>query len=327
MGTAALFLTVPAQAADFFAGKTVTVITSTSPGGGFEAVARGLTRHMPGYIPGAPTMIVQYMPGAGHVLASNFLYNLAPKDGTTIANINDAIPLHQVLDGRGVRFDARKFQWLGAMGAINSSIFVWHTSGIKTVQDAMNREVIFGSTGAGSGTALYSTAMNNLLGTKFKIVSGYKNTDEIAIALERGEVEATSSSLTAIVGHRQEWVTNKKIVFIAQVGGKRYAQLPDVPLLTELAKTDEQRTILRLISAPTTIGRPYAAPPETPVDRVAMLRKAFEQTMHDPAFLAEMKSADVYIDPRTGDDVAKDVDETISVSDDIIEKTKAAMPK
>jgi tripartite-type tricarboxylate transporter receptor subunit TctC len=174
--------TSPARA-DFYQGKTITVVTSTGPGGTYDLTARLIARYMPRHIPGQPAMIVQNMPGGGNILATNFMYNIAPKDGTTIATIHSAMPLHQVLDGRGVRYDVGKFNWLGSTGAENELILVWHTAGIKTIQDAVEREVVVGGTGAASGIVIIPRAMNHLLGTKFKIVTGYKTSEDINVAI------------------------------------------------------------------------------------------------------------------------------------------------
>ena len=179
---------------DFYKGKTVTIVTSTGVGGPFDLTARALAKHMVRYIPGRPTMIVRNMPGGGHVLATNFMYQQAEKDGTVIATVNNSVPLHQVLGGQGVRYDARRFYWLGSTGTSNLMTVAWHTSGFKTMDDVMQRELIIGATGTGSGTFIYPNAMNVVLGTKFKIVMGYKSTAELDLAMERGEVSARAGA-------------------------------------------------------------------------------------------------------------------------------------
>ena len=233
-GLPAALFAAPALAADaFFKGKTVTVITSTGAGGTYDTVARAVSRHMPRHLAGKPTMIVQNMPGGGHMRATNYMYNVAPKDGTRLATIHNAVPLHQVIDGRGVRFDVAKFNWLGSTGADNSGIIVWHTAKVKTYGDLLKKEAILGGTGPGSGIVLFPTVMNSVLGTKFKIVLGYKSSEEINVAMERGEVEARAFGLTSIFATRSHWVTGKKIRFLAQVGAKRDPRIAKVPLLTK----------------------------------------------------------------------------------------------
>ena len=321
----ALGVALPAQADDFFKGKSITIVTSTGAGGTYDLVARLMARHMPRHIPDAPAMVVQNMPGGGNVVATNYMYNLAPKDGTAIATINNAIPLNQVLDGRGVRYDADKFNWLGATGSRNSIVVVWRTTGIKTVEDVRKREVILGGTGPASAIVIYPTAMNNLLGTKFKIVNGYNSSAEVYIAMEKGEVEARSGSYTDLLGEHPDWVTGNKVVFLVQIGTRRDAALADVPLITELAATDEQRRVLTLISAPVALGQPFLAPPGVPAERVAILRRAFAETVGDPVFLAEADKAGIDQAAIDGAEIARIVHETTNATPDIVAKAKAAM--
>jgi tripartite-type tricarboxylate transporter receptor subunit TctC len=265
------------------------------------------------------------MPGGGNVVATNYLYNSAPKDGSFFGVVNDAIPLHQVIDGRGVRYDADKFNWLGSPGDRNSVTFVRADAGIKTMADVLQKEVALGGTGVGSSIVVYPTAMNKLLGAKFKIVLGYKSSSEVFLAMERGEVQARSVGLTSVLVDYPSWVAEKKIVFLFQTGAKRDALLPDVPLMTELAKTEEQRQILRLISSPTLLGQPYTAPPGVPAARVAMLRRAFAQTVADAGFIADAKAARYSLLPISGEEIARIVHETITASPDIIRKARAVV--
>ncbi len=316
---------VSAQAQNFYEGKTITIITSTGAGGGYDVTARLLSRHMPRYIPGNPTMIVQNMPGGGNVIATNYLYAVAPKDGTVIATLHNAMPLHQVLDGNGVRYDVSKFNWLGSTGSENEVLFTWHTSGVKTFEEAQKKEVILGGTGAGSGIVIIPLAMNSLLGTKFKIVMGYKSSEDLNLAIQRGEVEARAFSMASVKGQRSEWVTEKKINFIAQAGSHRAHEIPDVPLLTELAKNDEQRDILKLISSPPGLGRPFAAPPDIPADRLAMLRKAFQDTLRDKAFLEEAEKLKIEIDPVSAEEITQIIRDVVNVSPAVVAKAKELM--
>ena len=209
-GALSLLLALPAHAQSFYDGKTITIVTSTGVGGTYDVTARLISRHMPRFIPGRPAMIVQNMPGGGNVLATNFMYTIAPKDGTTVATVHNAMPVHQVLDGQGVRFDASKFEWLGSTGSENEVILVWHTTGIRALAEVTKREVILGGTGAGSGIVIIPRLMNALLGTKFKIVTGYKSSEDVNLALQRGEVEARAFSLSAIKAQRADWLRDKK---------------------------------------------------------------------------------------------------------------------
>jgi len=311
---------------DFYNGKTVTVVTSTGVGGPFDLTARALAKHMPRYIPGRPNMIVKNMPGGGHVLATNFMFTQAAKDGTSLATVNNIIPLHQVLDGRGVRFDARKFNWLGSTGGSNLMTWAWHTAGFRTIEDVVQRELITGATGMGSGTFIYQNAMNVVLGTKFKIVMGYASSAEVDLAMERGEVFARGgASLAGMLQERGEWIRDKKIIALVQVGAEREKDYPDVPLMHELGKTPEQRAILSLVSSPPALGRPFFTTQDVPAERVAALRQAFEATMKDEAFLAEAKQLSLEMSPMTGERVTQIVNETINAPPESIAKAKAAI--
>jgi tripartite-type tricarboxylate transporter receptor subunit TctC len=303
--------------------NSLTIITSTGAGGTYDLIARLVARYMPKYLPGNPTAIVQNMPGGGNVVATNYMYNNALKDGTFIAVINDAIPLHQVIDGRGVRFDADKFNWLGSPGDRNSVTFAWHATGIRTIEDVMQREIALGGTGVGSSIVIYPTAMNKVLGTKFKIVLGYRSSAEVFLAMERGEIGARSVGLTSVLAEYPDWITEKKINFLFQVGARRDPMLPDVPLLTELARTEEQRQILGLISSPTLLGQPYLAPPGTPADRVAILRTALASVMREPAFIADLKKFSYQAMPLSGEDVARYVHQTVAAPPDVVAKARA----
>lgn len=326
IATAALpHLVAEAQPADeFYKGRTIAIITSTGAGGPYDLAARTVAKHMPRHIAGAPSMVVKNMPGGGHTLATNFLATQAPRDGTTIGTISNTIPLHQVLDGKGVRYDARKLNWIGTLGISSLLTVAWAASGVATIDDAMRREVITGATGAGSGTWLYPNAMNQVLGTKFKIVTGYTSSAEVDLAMQRGEVTARSGgSYIGYVQERPDWIKEKKINILVQVGAVREKDLPHVPLMHELAKTDEQRALLNLISSPVRIGRPYVAPPELPPERIATLRRAFDALMTDPAFLAEAKHLSLDVNPQTGAAVAAIVDETVNLPPSLLARAKA----
>ena len=312
--------------ADFYRGKTLTIITSTGAGGPYDMVARLVGKYMTKHLQGQPAIVVQNMPGAGHVLATNYLYNQAAKDGTVIAVVANSIPLHQLIDGKGVRYDARKFNWIGSTGIANLVTVAWHASGVRTIDDVMQKELVTGATGTGSGTFLYPTVMNMVLGTKFKLVMGYKSTAELDIAMERGEVNARSGG--SIVGMMQEppdWFTSKKVAVLAQVGDRREASLPDTPLMAELARTDEQRILLKLVSSPVALGRPFMTAPGVPGDRVELLRKAFNASMSDPDFLAEAATMQLDLNPLPGERVAEIVEESLATPLELVEKVRAAL--
>ena len=327
-GLAALIAALPlgpAAAQDFYANKTITIIVSTGPGGTYDAIARLLARHMPRYLPGTPSMIVQNMPGAGNVLATNYMFNIAPKDGTAIATVNNAIPLNQVLDGRGVRYDTRRFNWLGSPGAYTTVLMVRKDAGVHSFKAVTEHEVTVGGTGAGSSNIIIPTALNNVLGTKLKIVLGYHDVAELYVAVDRGEIQGFTTSYTGALIDRPDWFAEKKVDILAQVGARRDAGLPDIPLITELAPSEEKRKILELISSPNALGQPFFAPPDVPRDRVALLRSAYAKTMKDAGFVAEMQKLHIDIDVVSAEEVTRIVRETIEQPPDIIAKAKAAM--
>lgn len=313
--------------ADFYKSQLVTVIVS-SGGGSYTLIARAIARHMPKYIPGEPTMIVKNMPGAGHVRATNFMYNHAPRDGSHIATIGNSIPLHQVLGRKGVRFDASRFNWLGSTGITNLMTAVWHTAGIRTIDDAKKKEVISGGTGAGSGTVIYPTLMNNVLGTKFKIVIGYRRAGNIDLAMERGEVMARSGySYGSLSLRHPDWIKENKVTFPVMVGLDPKKGPEGVPLLVDLARNDEERKIFELFSRTVELGRPYLTTPVIPVERLVALRAAFAATLKDEGFLADQKKTKFDLYPATWDEVTDNVKAMVGTSSGIVKLATAAMTR
>jgi len=318
--------TAKAQTAgDFYAGKSVNLIISTGAGGGVDANARLVGRYLGEHIPGKPTIVPRNMPGAGHIQATNYLYGQAPKDGTYIAAILPAFVLHQIIDGTGVQYNTKDFPWLGASDVDNMNFYVWKTTGVKTVDDAKKTEVLMGATGAGSYTILFPTLMNNLLGTKFKIVTGYKSTNEIHLAMQRGEVQGRAGNLFAsLKSGNGEWLRDGSINLLVQMGAKRDPEFANVPLLDELATNDEDRRILKLFEAEAALGKPFLTTPGIPADRLAVLRTAFEETMKDPGLLKDAKTMGIDVRPLKYDVLKKIADEIIDTPPELIAKAKAA---
>lgn len=310
---------------DFYKGKTVTVVTSTGSGGTYDITARALSRHIPRHLTGQPTIVVQNMPGGGNVLATNFMFNIAAKDGTFIATLHNAMPLHQALGGQGVRFDATKFTWLGSLGPENSGVLVWTKPDLQTFEDLRRREVVLGGTGAGSGIVIFPQIMNSELKTRFKIVTGYKSSDEINIALERGEVEARTLGLVSIFSQNADWLTSRKITVVAQIGVKRDKRVANVPLLQDLTNDEKQKQLFQLMASPTAIGKPFTGPPGLSPERFAQLKGAFEKMVKDEAFLAEMQKLNIEIDPMSAEDVALIVRDTVNAAPDVVARVKQAM--
>jgi tripartite-type tricarboxylate transporter receptor subunit TctC len=311
---------------DFYKGKTVTIVSSGGVGGPIDLACRVVGKYLPRHIPGHPTVIVRNMPGGGHVLMANYMAVQAPKDGTTIGGVVNSIPTHQVVDGRGVRFDARQFNWLGSTGFANLMTLAWNTSGFTSIKQVFERELLTGVTGVGSGTFVYTNAMNMILGTKFKMVMGYKDSAAVDLAIERGEVQARGGfTLTGIKQERPQWISENKITMLVQVGAQPEPEYPTLPLMHELGRTDEERQILQLISSPAALGRPFFTPPEVPADKLATLRKAFADTMKDPDYIAEAARVRMDMNPLSAERVTELVNATINAPPNVVAKARAAL--
>jgi tripartite-type tricarboxylate transporter receptor subunit TctC len=313
--------------ADFYKGRTIELIVSTGVGGGLDANARVVARHLVNHIPGAPTIVVKNMPGAGHIRAANYVFTQAAKDGSTIATFIPVFVMAQVLErSRSIQFNPAQFNWLASTSSSNSTVYTWHTSGITSVEDATRRTVVMGGTGAGSYTIIYPTVMNSLLGTRFKLVTGYQSTAEVGLAMERGEIEGRAgNNLNSLKAENGEWLRTGKINLIAQVGLQRDAEFPQVPLLTDFAKNEEDRRILRLFSTDIAIGRPFVTSPGVPAERVALLRAAFDAMMKNPAYVEDSLRAGLDVSPTDGAAIQSIVADLVGTPDDIVAKAKLAM--
>ncbi len=317
-----------AQSADkFYEGRQVRLIVGTGAGGGYDTYARLVARHMPKFIPGEPTFVVQNMPGASGVKSVNYLYSAAPKDGSVIATFNNAMPFYQMMGGEsGIQFDTKDLSWIGSASQAVVVLVVWHTTGIKTIADAKKIPAAIGATGAGGTMATYPALLNATVGTKFKIVTGYEGGNSVNLAMERGEVQGRGANpWESYKATNPDWIQNGYIVPLVQVGSKKDADLPNVPLLTDLAENDEQREIFRFVTANTAFERPYAGPPGMPAERLAILRHAFDKTMQDPAVRETATKQNMDLDPLTGEALAALVRGIVETPADVVAKVKAAM--
>jgi tripartite-type tricarboxylate transporter receptor subunit TctC len=308
--------------ADFYAGKTVNVLIGVGVGGEYDLQARLVARHLGKHIPGHPTVVPQNMTGAGGLKMINYLYTVAPRDGTNIGMIQNAFPALQAAGLPGVQFDAGKMQWLGTIAAVNETMAVWHTAGVKSIEDVRKRETVAGASGRGAITFTYPAMMNELLGTKFKIVTGYPGGNQINLAMERGEVEARNNTWSSWKATKPDWLRDKKIFVIAQAG-PRAADL-DAPSVEDLARDPQQRQLIELVVSGTQLGRPFAtnaAPPE----RVAALRAAFAATMKDPEFLAEAARSGFEVEPVLGEPMQRIVDKVLATPKDVAIRAKALL--
>jgi tripartite-type tricarboxylate transporter receptor subunit TctC len=310
---------------EFYKGRTITVIVTGAAGSIYDISARLVTRYMAEHLPGKPTVVVKGMPGGGHVVGSNWLYNVAPRDGSVLASIGEAIPLTQVLQPENVKFDVAKFNWLGNPSVGNLVLSTWHASGVKTIEDAKQREVAIGAGGATSPSGQIPRALNNILGTKFKIIVGFPST-HIDLAMERGEVDGRGSALwTWWKTGRPSWVAENKLNHLVQWGQKRDAELAHVPLMAELARNEAERQVLQLLSSTVIVGRPILTTPDVPADRLAALKEAFVKTMKDPAFLAEANKSKLEINPIYADDMQKIINDVVSTPPEVVKLAKAAI--
>ena len=318
--------TFAAAADDFYKGRTINIIVGFGPGGGYDLYARMLARHLGKHIPGNPNVVVQNMEGAGGVRAANHVYNVAPKDGTVIAAVNQGAAMFKLLGGKGAQYDPAKFQWLGSMAASNNTIYVWHASGIKSLDDARRREVSMAGSGVISDANIYPAVFNALVGTRFKVISGYTGTNDSNLALERGEVEGRGGgAYSSLVSTRPDWLRDGKVHILAQIGFERETELGGVPLLLDLVKTDEERQIATLVTLPTAIGYNYWLAPEVPAERVETLRTAFMAALKDDELLAEAKKLNLEIRPKTGQDLEAMVKKAAETPKPILEKTAAIL--
>jgi len=313
------------SAAPSFAGKTINIYVGFTPGGNYDFYARLLAEFVGRHIPGNPSVLVQNRPGAGSRNAANYVYNVAPKDGTAWATVTNLLPLFQVLDPGGVKFDLTKAPWIGNMVELNSVIAVWHDVPVNTLEDVTKHEVIVGSTGRGGETYILPAMMNAVLGTKFKIVLGYPGINEIDVAMEKGELHGRDGSWANLYQQRPEWLREKKVKLLVQIGIKRDPALPNLPLLTELAQNDEQRAMLSLVSGYPVMSRAFFMPAGVPEERVKALRDAFDATMKDPVFLKAAKARNAEISPNSGEAIQKYVQTYSALTPEMIAKARKAL--
>jgi tripartite-type tricarboxylate transporter receptor subunit TctC len=310
-----------------FAGKTITLIAHTPPGGGYDAYVRLLSRHLGRYLPGTPHIIVANKPGAGGYLAANYIANVAPRDGTTLGLMQQSTVVDEAMGNSPMRTSLRELNWIGNFSQSNNVLALWHTSPVKTIADAQKRETPVGASGANSTAAQLPAFLNAILGTRFKVVRGYEGGAAIDIAMQRGEVEGRGANTWA--SYKSTNVASLRdgnLRFLVQVGLRREPDLPDVPLLTDLAKGDPAKEpAARFVSLGLSISRPLAAPPGVPRERVDMLRRAFDATMKDQAFIDEATKLNLEVDPMTGDEVQAAIGQVLATSPDVIERLRGVV--
>jgi tripartite-type tricarboxylate transporter receptor subunit TctC len=297
---------------DFYRGKQLDMVIGYSAGGTYDLYARLVARFLGNYVPGKPTILPRNMPGAGSRAATKWVYSIGPKDGTVLATSDQSLAVEQTMGDKQLDIDTTKLVYIGNPNADNNTTACWYTSGIKTIEDAKKGQVVVGATG-GSTSSQYPKAMNALIGTRFKIIIGYPGGNDINLALEKGEVECRGSNAWgAWKATRSDWLRDKKINILVQIGLTKAPDLPDVPLLVDLASNDGDRAIFKLLSAPTTIGRPVFTAPGVPPERVKALRDAFDVMVKDPVFLAEAEKEHFDLNPVSGAQMQKIVGDIVA---------------
>jgi tripartite-type tricarboxylate transporter receptor subunit TctC len=321
----ALAATASAQPVEqFFARKTITISIGYTAGGSYDLYGRMVARHLGKHIPGAPTVVAQNMPGAGSLKAANYVYEVAPKDGTALGVVVESAALEQALANPAALYDAARLNWIGRVATSNNIFMQWHTSKVQSIEDSRRFESALAGTGPGSIAETVPRLLNALAGTKFKLVSGYAASTEAMLAMERGEVEGASSSWAAVSLAKKDWLREKKIRIILQTAPERIAELPDAPALPEMATTPADRQVYELYASGSAIGRSVIAPPGLPAERVSVLRAAFAAMVRDPEFIAEVQKANVELDPLPGERVQELIVRTLNVPAAVRERAKLA---
>jgi tripartite-type tricarboxylate transporter receptor subunit TctC len=293
---------------DFYRGKTVTIIVSNPPGGGYDLLSRTIAPTLAKYIPGKPSIIVQNMPGASGILATNHLFTIAAKDGTVIGGISNTVPFEPLLGTVEARFDPLTFNWLGSPTVETGLLGVWHTVPVNSIEDVKTREVTIASNGPHSTPTFYAKLLNETLGTKLKLVMGYPGQNEFNLAMEKQEVDGTSSLFySSLVGTRPAWLTEKKIRLLVQYGFEKHPKLPDVPFATDLARNAEDASLMQAAYAALGVGRPYIMPPGVPAARVRAVQEALSATFKDGDFIARAQSLQLETAAAKSGDQLRDI--------------------
>jgi len=307
-------------AAEFYAGKNLSLIIGFGPGGGYDLWGRTVARHIGKHLPGKPSVVPQNMPGAGSYVAASHIYNAAPKDGTVFGIIARDAALGPLSGAPGARFDATKLSWLGSPTKEHNVCIAFHTAQVKDVKQLRDTQLILGDTGPGTGTRSYPKVLNDLLGFKFKLVSGFRSSADVFLAMERGEVDGICESLDSVNQRKPDWIANKTVNVLLQAGAEPHPSLKGVPNVFDLARNDEERQVLEFLYAGQGIGRPFVAPPDLPPERLKMLRDAFNATMKDLEFIADVKRNKFDLEPEDGEHLTALINKIYATPKAIIER-------
>jgi tripartite-type tricarboxylate transporter receptor subunit TctC len=306
--------------------QSVNLVVGYPAGASYDIYMRTLARHLGKHLPGNPTVVPQNMAGTGSLRSANFLFNAAPKDGSTIGMFARGLAMQPLLDASGVQYEARRFNWIGSLTSDVSVALAWHTRPFKSLDDARKLEMIVAGTGPGSDSVIFPYILNGVLNTKFKVVTGYLGATDYLRAIERGEADGTAGvSWSTLTASQPTWIGDKKINVLVQLGLKRNPAMGSVPLVMDYAKTDSDRGVLELVFSRQDMAYPVVAPPGVPAERVAVLRKAFEATLKDPAYIADAKKQQLDIDFMRGEDIAKLLDRIYASPANVIARARAAL--
>ncbi len=326
---AALVFAAPAMAQpveDFYKRNPLTIVVGSDVTGDYDAAARLLSRHLGRHVPGNPSVVIQNMPGASGIKAANWLYAVAPKDGSVIGTFNKSMPFYEVTATANANYRSNLFNWIGSSTWSNNLVVVTARTGVKTIEDAKQRVITMGSIGAGGTMSTYPLMLNNTIGTRFKLVQGYAGGQMVDLAMERGEVDGRGSYTWAdLKARRADWLKQGKLNVLVQFGLEREHDLPDAPVPAELARDDRERAAFSFISADIAVGKPFVLPPGVPRDRIDALRKAFDETMRDPAYLADARSVEAEVKPTSGEKLRAVVAAIIATPPDILDLSRRLM--
>jgi tripartite-type tricarboxylate transporter receptor subunit TctC len=327
-GAGAVLTGLSAQAQEVsFARKTITIYIGNTAGGSYDLYGRVVARYLGKHLPGSPTVIATNMPGAGTLRCANYIYEVAPKDGTAFGIVTETLALEQATSNPAVQFDAAKFNWVGRIASSNNIHLQWHTARTQSIEDAKKYETPVAAAGAGNISEIVPKLLNATIGTKFKVISGFPASAEGMLAMERGEVEGTATSWAAVRTGKKQWLEEKKIKIILQDVPERSADLPDVPALGEFGDTEADRQLLRLYASGGTIGRAFIAPPGVPAPIMKVLQDGFMAMTQDPELVAEMKKANLDLEPLGPAKLVEEVRKTLATPELVTKRAREILAR
>jgi tripartite-type tricarboxylate transporter receptor subunit TctC len=325
--SAGLFLASSAFAqnsSDFYKGKNIVLVISSSAGGGYDLLSRAIARHLSKHIAGNPSIAPQNMPGAGGIVATKYLYAVAPKDGLTIGGVQNNTPFEPLLGTKEADYDPKKFNWLGSPSYETGLVIAWHTAPVNSIEDLRKTEITVPASGYNSTPSFFTRLINELLGTKMRIVLGYPGQNESFLAMENGEVDGYPSIFwSSLMPTKPQWISEKKIKLLVQFGPMRDPQVGPVPTVAQFLTKEDDKMLLEAAIAPLALGRPYLMPPGAPADRVALMQKAFTETFVDKEFLAEAEKLQLGVNvPRTPEQMKEIVEKAYATPQPVIDRLR-----